>query len=88
VPRLDAERRAAQERVQSETRRSPRWKPAGRAAPAAGNVQTDGKVQPWLERHGLAELPRLWKKVHIEPGWENALESVLRERLPRWKSRT
>jgi chromosome segregation protein len=22
-----------------------------------------------------------WKKVHIEPGWENALESVLREKL-------
>ncbi|MGT2492594.1 hypothetical protein ACU4GD_23910 [Cupriavidus basilensis] len=45
------------------------------------NVQTEGKVQPWLAKHGLAELPRLWKKIHIEPGWESALESVLREKL-------
>lgn len=43
-------------------------------------VQTQGKVQPWLQKHELAELPRLWQKLHIEPGWETALESVLRER--------
>ena len=82
LPRLDAERRAAQERVQGEA--------AAIAALEARlaalrqlqeSVQTEGKVQPWLARHGLAELPRLWKKIHIEPGWENALESVLREKL-------
>ena len=44
-------------------------------------VQVDSKVQPWLEKHELAEHPRLWKKIHIEPGWETALEAVLRERL-------
>ncbi|CAG9180942.1 chromosome segregation protein SMC [Cupriavidus respiraculi] len=82
LPRLDAERRAAQERVQSEA--------AAIAALEARlaalrqlqeNVQSQGKVQPWLARHELAELPRLWKKVHIEPGWESALEAVLREKL-------
>ncbi|KAA0179843.1 chromosome segregation protein SMC [Cupriavidus gilardii] len=82
LPRLDAERRAAQERVQREA--------AAIAALEARlaalrqlqeNVQSEGKVQPWLAKHGLAELPRLWKKIHIEPGWENALESVLREKL-------
>ena len=26
-------------------------------------------------------LARLWQQVHIEPGWETALESVLRERM-------
>lgn len=82
LPWLDGERRAAQERVQREA--------AAIAALEARlaalrqlqeNVQSEGKVQPWLAKHGLAELPRLWKKIHIEPGWENALESVLREKL-------
>jgi chromosome segregation protein len=43
-------------------------------------VQTQGKVQPWLEKHELGRLPKLWQKLHIEAGWETALESVLRER--------
>jgi chromosome segregation protein len=44
-------------------------------------LQVEGKVMPWLEQHELNQLPRLWKSLHIEPGWENALEAVLRERL-------
>ena len=45
------------------------------------NVQTKGKVQPWLAKHELDGLPRLWKKLQIESGWERALEAVLRERM-------
>lgn len=44
-------------------------------------LQVEGKVIPWLEQHELNQLPRLWKNLHIESGWENALEAVLRERL-------
>src|SRR5690606_6509892 len=44
------------------------------------NVQTQGKVQPWLQKHELGELPRLWQKLQIDQGWETALEAVLRER--------
>jgi chromosome segregation protein len=43
-------------------------------------VQTQGKVQPWLHKHELDTLPRLWQKLDIDTGWETALESVLRER--------
>jgi len=43
-------------------------------------VQASGKVQPWLEKHELSSLPRLWQKLDIEEGWETALEAVLRER--------
>jgi chromosome segregation protein len=43
-------------------------------------VQTQGKVQPWLQKHGLDGLPRLWQKLHIEQGWESAMEAILRER--------
>ncbi|HEX4509578.1 MAG TPA: chromosome segregation protein SMC, partial [Burkholderiaceae bacterium] len=44
-------------------------------------VQTEGKLKPWLARHGLEGLAGLWTRVHIEAGWETALESALRERL-------
>ncbi|MFC3458261.1 chromosome segregation protein SMC [Massilia haematophila] len=43
-------------------------------------VQAQGKVQPWLQKHELGGLPRLWKQVQVEEGWETALEAVLRER--------
>ena len=35
----------------------------------------------WLAAHGLAEARLLWQGLDIEPGWEDALEAVLRERL-------
>jgi len=44
-------------------------------------VQTEGKLKPWLARHGLDSLQGLWTQVHIETGWETALESALRERM-------
>ena len=37
--------------------------------------------QPWLAKHGLDGLQGLWSRIHIEQGWENALEAALRERL-------
>ncbi len=44
-------------------------------------VVTEGRLQPWLQRHGLDGLAQLWSRIHIEPGWETALEAALRERL-------
>jgi chromosome segregation protein len=38
-------------------------------------------VGTWLEARGLANAGRLWQVLDIEPGWEDALEAVLRERL-------
>jgi chromosome segregation protein len=35
----------------------------------------------WLAAHGLDHVRRLWQQIDIEPGWEDALEAVLRERL-------
>jgi chromosome segregation protein len=43
----------------------------------ARGANTEG----WLGTHGLDQAPRLWQGVRIEPGWEDALEAVLRERL-------
>ena len=44
-------------------------------------VQTEGKLKPWLAKHGLDGLQGLWTRLHIEPGWETALEAALRERM-------
>ena len=37
-------------------------------------VKTDGRLQPWLAKHGLQDLQGLWSRIHVEQGWENALE--------------
>ncbi|UXH80261.1 chromosome segregation protein SMC [Roseateles amylovorans] len=44
-------------------------------------VQTEGKLKPWLAKHGLDGVKGLWTQLHITPGWENALEAALRERM-------
>jgi len=38
-------------------------------------------MESWLAERQLDQAPRLWQGITIEPGWEDALESVLRERL-------
>jgi chromosome segregation protein len=38
-------------------------------------------AEAWLTQKGLNEAARLWQKLDIETGWEDALEAVLRERL-------
>jgi len=38
-------------------------------------------MEQWLASRELDKAPRLWQGITIEPGWEDALESVLRERL-------
>jgi len=38
-------------------------------------------IDGWLADHGLTKVRRLWQSLDIERGWEDALESVLRERL-------
>ena len=44
-------------------------------------VQQDGKIGDWLARRGLADAAPLWRAMQVEPGWETAVEAVLRERL-------
>jgi chromosome segregation protein len=80
-PRLEEERRAAQQQFNTETANNAQLEARLTALKQLQeNVQTQGKVQPWLKKHELGGLPRLWQKLHIDQGWETALESVLRER--------
>jgi len=80
-PKLEEERRTAQQQLNTETANNAQLEARLAALKQLQeNVQTQGKVQPWLKKHELGELPRLWQKLHIDQGWETALESVLRER--------
>ena len=45
------------------------------------SVEANAKLDPWLRAQGLENLPRLFRKLVVEPGWETAFESVLRERV-------
>ncbi len=38
-------------------------------------------IDPWLDAQGLGNASHLWQALDIEPGWEDALEAVMRERL-------
>jgi chromosome segregation protein len=60
-------------------------------------LQSNGKLDDWLRRHGLQHGEPLWKSLHVEAGWEDAVEAVLRERLsalpakaadPAWSKRS
>lgn len=45
-------------------------------------MQGENQMRPWLEKHGLGEdTERIWQYIRIEPGWETAVEAVLRERV-------
>ena len=82
VPQLDEDRREKQQAVNSESHKQADLSARMEALKALQDkVRTDGKLKPWLARHGLEALQGLWSRIHIEQGWENALEAALRERL-------
>ncbi len=82
VPQLDEARKAAQQTVNTEQSLNADLSARLEALKALQDkVKTDGKLSPWLNKHGLAGMSGLWNRLQVEPGWESALESALRERL-------
>ena len=82
APALEDQRRTQQQLANAEAARQADTAARLSALRALQDkVQTEGKLKPWLARHGLERLSGLWTRIHIEPGWETALEAVLRERL-------
>ena len=82
VPQLDEDRRTRQQAVNTESARLAELSARSDALKALQEkVRTDGKLVPWLAKHGLDGLQGIWNRIHIEQGWENALEAALRERM-------
>jgi chromosome segregation protein len=82
LPALEDERRAAQQQSSRDSAELAQSEARQQALKQLQeSLQSQGKVQPWLTKHGLDTLPKLWQKLHIQSGWETALEAVLRERV-------
>jgi chromosome segregation protein len=82
VPALEDRRRGLQEAANREAAKQAELSARLDALRALqAKVQTEGKLKPWLAKHGLDGLQGLWTQVHIEAGWEAALEAALREKL-------
>lgn len=82
LPALEEARRAAQQDANAQSARQSELAARLDALRALQEkVQTEGKLKPWLAKHGLEGLQGLWTRLHIQPGWENALEAALRERM-------
>ncbi len=82
APQLDQDRRTKQQAVNLESAKRSDLSARTEALKALQEkVKTDGKLKPWLAKHGLDGLQGLWTQIHIEPGWESALEAALRERM-------
>lgn len=81
-PELERLRRQAQEEAQNESSVMSRLEARLSAlVKLQDDVQKQGALQPWLEKHELTSLGRLWQKLQVQPGWEAALEAALRECL-------
>jgi chromosome segregation protein len=82
LPEHEAQRREAAE-AQSSTQKRLTEVRARRDAlkQLQSRVQQEGKLGDWLKRHGLDAAEPIWSSLKVEPGWETALEAVLRERL-------
>jgi chromosome segregation protein len=82
VPEADAERSRAQAAAQQDAQTLGRLEARLSAlVKLQEDVQKQGALEPWLAKHELAGLGRLWQKLHVEAGWETAIEAVLRERM-------
>ena len=82
APRLEQARRAGQQAANAEAARHAELSARLKALAALQErLRTDGRLAPWLARHGLGGAQGLWTRLRIEPGWERALEAALRERL-------
>jgi chromosome segregation protein len=80
-PQLEEQRRVAQQQVSAESAQLAQLEARWSALKSLQEkVESQAKVQPWLAKHELDKLPKIWQKLHIEAGWESALESILRER--------
>jgi len=82
APELDQQRRGQQQLVNTESASLASLSARLEALKVLQErVRTDGKLLPWLQKQGLDHLQGLWSRLHMESGWENAIEAALRERL-------
>jgi len=82
VEALQERQRASSEAFRGETKRLADLEAREHALAAlqAKVGHGEGKDE-WLGRAALGEAPQLWRALDVDPGWNDALEATLRERL-------
>jgi chromosome segregation protein len=82
LPNIEAALRAARERLAAAHRQATEARARHDALQQLqSRVQQNGEIGDWLAELGLADAQPLWRAIQVEPGWETAVEAVLRERL-------
>jgi chromosome segregation protein len=82
LPGLEGALRAARERLAGAHRQATEARARRDALQQLqSRVQQSGEIGDWLKAKGLADAQPLWRGLHVEAGWETAVEAVLRERL-------
>ncbi|MDO8959644.1 MAG: chromosome segregation protein SMC, partial [Rhodocyclaceae bacterium] len=81
-PTLEAALRGAREALQAAHREGTAARARHDAlAQLQARVGQGGDLSDWLATLGLADAEPLWRAIQVDPGWETAVEAVLRERL-------
>ncbi|MEY2633574.1 MAG: hypothetical protein RIR00_2228, partial [Pseudomonadota bacterium] len=82
LPQLEGSRRQLQQELQ-QANRDVAAAEARRAAleQMQARSRQAGNLPGWLQRQGLEQAQALWQALEVEPGYEDAVEAVLRERL-------
>jgi chromosome segregation protein len=75
---LQIQQQAVQQQLQRVTELQARFDALERLQ---AGLRDQGSLGEWLRGQGLADEARVWQSLHVEVGWELAVEAVLRERI-------
>jgi chromosome segregation protein len=82
LPQLEEHRRAATEQLHQATREVADLEAALKALQSQQErLDTDSKLKDWVQSHALDRSERLWQAIHVEAGWDDAVEAALGVRL-------
>ncbi len=82
LPALEEERRAAVQRLQDKTREVANLEAALKALETQqAKLDNNSKLADWARTHSLDRAERLWQAIHVEAGWDDAVEAALGVRL-------
>jgi chromosome segregation protein len=82
LPALDAERKAVLAQLQDRTRELAGLEAALKALKGQQEkLEANTKLGGWIAQHGLDRAERLWQAIHVEAGWDDAVEAALGVKL-------
>ena len=82
LPEAEAALRTAREALQAAHRQLTEARARHQALEQLqAKVSRRGDLDSWLAARGLVDAKPLWQSIRVEPGWETAVEAVLRERF-------